>query len=286
MKSVLIGGTGFIGSALAEKLVICGEQVVCVGRNIPEEKVPDVEYVALDLAQDVGKLASTLGQGNEIFLLTGQTNVRFDSKNELVLFDRLLAVVREANSSKVFFTSSALVYGDCDTPAREDQLPRPRDPYSVFKTECERSIREKLPTTCVGIFRLANVYGSKKNRGFIGLVMKNLINGLRLKINGDGSQERDYILLNDVIEAMVAIRNSLSESAIVNVATGKSETLLRVIELVEKVTGKKIPYEITNVPVEEAHVSRITNDVLREHYGYVPKTFLEEGLQKTWEQYQ
>lgn len=286
MRSVVIGGTGFIGSLLVERLVQDGGEVVCVARTHPEETIAGVEYVVLDLATDTRKLAMVIVEGDEIFLLTGQVHDGFSKALELEMFGGVLDVIQKSKPAKVFFTSSVLVYGHCDQPATEDQLLHPQDVYSAFKAECEQKVREMLPDTRVGILRLANVYGSKKNKGFVGLVMKKLLDGTVLKVNGDGLQKRDYIFLTDVVEAILAVRKRFTESDIVNIATGNSESLLQVIKLTEQASGKRLKYEVTGVPVEEIKASRIANEKLRERYGYTPFIFLAAGLQRAWKQYQ
>lgn len=282
---ILLGGTGFIGSALAAELVHRGEKVVSISRNIPEKQEKGIEYHACDITTQPEKLTEIFGTGNMIFLLTGQNYSGFDAEKEKSSFSRILDTVKVSSPEKVFFTSSALVYGDCDVLASEDHKIEPKEAYSTFKVECEKMIQDRLAGIPVGILRLANVYGSEKNKGFIGLVFKKVLEAGAMRVNGDGLQKRDYIFLDDVVSAMIAVKDDLQETDIVNISTGESETLIEIIDAVSEVTGKKIPHEVTGVAVNEVKDSLIDNGKLVEKYGYVPKVSLREGLQETWKRY-
>lgn len=282
---ILLGGTGFIGSALASELVHQGERVISVSRSLPEKQEGGVEYYACDIATKPEKLTEILGTGSTIFLLTGQNHAGFDKEKEMNIFSKTLDTVKASSPEKVLFTSSALVYGDCDVPVSEDHPIEPKESYSIFKVECEKMLEERLSEIPVGILRLANVYGSKKNKGFVGLVCKKTLGIDPIQVNGDGLQERDYIFLDDAVSAMIAVKDGLRETDIVNISTGKSETLLEVIHAISEAAGKKIPYEVTGVPVNEVKDSLIDNRKLIEKYGYVPKVSLKEGLQETWKRY-
>lgn len=284
--TILVGGTGFIGSALVAELVRRGEKVISVSRNLPEKQEVGIEYHAFDIAAQPERLAEIFGIGNTIFLLTGQNYTGFDAEKEKDIFSRILDKVKVSSPEKVLFTSSALVYGDCDAPASENYPIHPKEPYSIFKAECEKMIEEKLAGIPVGILRLANVYGSEKNKGFIGLVFKKALEVSAIRVNGDGLQKRDYVFLDDVVLSMIAVRDNLHETDRVNISTGKSETLIEVIDAISEVTGKNIPYEITGVLVDEVANSLVDNRKLAEKYGYMPRTSLNDGLKETWKRYE
>lgn len=283
--NVLIGGTGFIGSALAAGLVQRGEKVMSIARNAPEKKEAGVEYHIFDIAAEPEKLTSIVGVGATIFLLVGQNYTGFDSENEIAAFSRIVDTIKLLSPRAVFFTSSVLVYGECMVPAREEQSLQPKEQYSTFKVMCEQMIQEKLTSIPVGVLRLGNVYGSEKNKGFIGLVLSRALNGSRILVNGDGLQERDYIFLDEIVSAMIHIKDQLQESDTINVATGESKTLLDIIDAVSRIAGSHLSYTVSNVPVTEVEKSRIDITRLRGKYGFIPRVFLEEGIQETGGRY-
>src|SRR3990167_5410906 len=206
-RSIIFGGTGFIGSALASELVSCGEKVVSISRHIPREKQSGVEYFSFDIETDSEKISEVCRGGDAIFFLTGQVYPHFEKEKNT--FGKLLDAVNKTSPAKVIFTSSALVYGDSEKPANENSALNPKDEYSVFKIECEK-----------------------------------MLEGSDMKVNSDGLQKRDYIFLDEVVSALIAISGGLQDSDIVNVATGESSTLLDVIHLIEEASGEKISYEI------------------------------------------
>lgn len=284
-RNILIGGSGFIGSALTETLLSQGEQVVVVARDIPVEQIEGVEYLKIDLGGDLAPFRDILERGDIVFLLIGQVYPGFDVQKEKETFSSVLDVLSRSFPEKVLFTSSALAYGDTDIAVSERMPLHPKDEYSVFKTECERMIRERLAHISVGVVRLGNVYGSAKNRGFIGLVFNKASDGTKMSINGDGLQERDYIFLDDVVSGIVAVRDKLCGFDIVNIAMGTSSTLLDIIKLAENVVGKKIEYEVTGLPVHEVYRSRIDGGKLQRVYGYKPRVSISEGLRRTYDRY-
>lgn len=283
--NVLVGGTGFIGTALAEKLIQQGEEVASIARTIPEQKTEGVVYHAIDIFVHPEQLIPLFGHGATIFLLIGQNSSAFDAAQELEGFEKVLDVIRISAPEKVIFTSTALVYGESSEAAKEHHNLAPKDIYAQFKVSCEKKIQEELADIPVAIVRLGNVYGSEKNKGFIGLVLRKAMEGAEIRVNGDGLQERDYVFLDEAVSAMLTVKDNLKESDIVNVVTGRSETLLRVLEVVSDVIGRPVSFFVTGIPVAEAGVVRVDNTRLKEKYGFVPKIFLKGGLEKIWERY-
>ena len=141
--NVLVGGTGFIGTALAEELIQQGEAVTSIARNIPEEKTEGVVYHAIDIFAHPEQLIPLFGHGATIFLMIGQNSSTFDVAKELEGFEKVLDVMRTSVPEKVLFTSTALVYGESIEAATEHHNLAPKDIYAQFKVSCEKMIQEK-----------------------------------------------------------------------------------------------------------------------------------------------
>lgn len=283
--NVLLGGTGFIGSALSKRLVRDGEEVVSVSRTGRGEIV-GVRYVACDVT-DRERLREIVAPAKDVFILTGQIGPEFDELGEKKNLENTARILASFPEKRVFCASSVYVYGNADTPADEKSPCHPIEGYSKFKLEAEHILSQLLPKNIVVIFRLANVYGSPKNRGIVGLAMKKLFepDGKPLRINGDGSQKRDYIFLDDVVEALVSVKKQCVKSDTVNIATGESFSLLSVLDTISKVSGKEIPSEVSNVFPDEIRDMYISNEKLKNVYGFEPKVSFEDGIQKTLERY-
>lgn len=282
-KHILVGGSGFIGSQVALELVRRGESVLSIARGGHEKSLPGVDTLVLDVA-DQKALRDFFPIGERVYILIGQNHAEFNGKAELQTLQNLIEVLNERRPKTVLYLSSALVYGETMSPADESYPPHPADLYSQFKVAAEALLQQSLhPSMCLGILRLANVYGGKKNRGFIGLIMDRLSRADRTPIivNGDGLQERDYIFIDDVAKALLAVADGLKQSDIVNIATGKSHTLLDIVHAVAEITGEPFPYERNNKTLVEVGKSRIANHKLQTRYGYAPQVTLRAGLQET-----
>lgn len=285
-KNILVGGSGFIGSTLAMRLAQKGESVLVIARH-RGPVIPGVDTLILDI-HDQKLVEQSFPAGENVFILIGQNSANFNIKDELQNLRNLIKALNRLQPKRVFYTSSALVYGECDEPAHENDQMAPVEEYSRFKLAAEELLQKNLESTIhLGILRLANVYGSPKNRGFIGLVLGHLAKGEtgEILLNGDGQQERDYIFLDDVIEALLVLQKGLKKSEAINIATGKSSTLLEIVRTISTLVNKPIPFALSGKTLTEVGRSRISNEKLKEKYRYTPKATLAVGLRKTYQRY-
>lgn len=282
-QNILVGGSGFIGSELAIELVRRGENVLSISRH-EGIRTSGVKRLILDIS-DNSSLEKKFPHGETVYILVGQNHPDFDAAAELQTLQNLVTVLNKTRPKKVLYLSSVLVYGETVTQATERSLCCPTDQYSEFKYKAEQLLSKQLnPKIALGILRLANVYGGKKNRGFIGLVMDRLAQkqNTKLVVNGDGLQERDYVFIDDVVAALIAVKKRLTESDTVNIATGESHTLLDILAEVSQITGKPFPYEKNNKDLVEVGKSRVSNEKLKERYQFLPSYRLPKGLKETY----
>lgn len=285
--NILVGGSGFIGSALFERLVEKGESVVSIARHSVESGLLG-SFLSLDVGNR-DSLKERFPQGEHAFLLVGQQSKTFEKNRELENLKNVIDVLNSTRPEKVFYCSSVLVYGGGLSPSKEEDIPHPIDEYSRFKYEAEELLRNSLhPSILLGILRLSNVYGDTKNQGFIGFIMRSILEHTEqeLSINGDGKQERDYIFIDDVVAAMLAVRDQLNVSDTVNIAVGKSYSLVELVRCISYVTGKVLPEKTNGKKLHEVIASRISSEKLRTVYHFMPTFSLEDGLRETWKRYQ
>lgn len=281
-QNILVGGSGFIGLQLSQELIQRGESVVSISRS-PSEANHQYKTLVLDVSQKE-ELERHFPRGERVYILIGQNHARFNGTEELGTLKQLVTVLNERRPKEVIYLSSVLVYGETSSPAYESAPLLPTDPYSQFKCEAEALLKKSLhPDIRLGILRLSNVYGGKKNRGFIGLIMDRLTKRENdtLIVNGDGLQERDYIFIDDVAKAILAVADGLKKSDIVNIATGESHTLIDILNMVSLLTGAPFPYEKNNRSLVEVSKSRVSNEKLRTVYRYTPHVTLRQGLEAT-----
>jgi UDP-glucose 4-epimerase len=283
VNNLLIGGTGFIGSILGRNLIAQNQEVVSVSQS--GSPPTGVKSIILDLDQrDCPQ--DIIDKADTIFILIGQVYRGFNTEREKQILVRLARGLQQGHG-RIFYFSTALVYGNTSIKATETTPPNPVEEYAQFKLEAEVIIKEYISPERLVTLRLANIYGSPQNKGFIGFLMQKLKEPQsKISLNGDGKQMRDYVFVDDLVQAVIAITKKTKEFGVVNISTGVSYSLIQVINLLSEITRQKINYTITNSVVNETKTSLIDNIRLRNIYGYNDFISFREGLVKTLERYQ
>lgn len=308
MEKILItGGAGFIGSTLANHLG--KENVVIVVDDLSMGKVENLEmdrnitFIEGDVADSV--LMEEIIRANQfdyIFHLAAVASVA-DSvarpvETHRVNFESvlmLLELVRkyQPNLKRIVFSSSAAVYGDEPTlPKKEESIIRPLTPYAIDKFAAEQYVLDychlyDVPTSAVRFF---NVYGPNQNpnspySGVISILVDRYKKQLakekaEFTLFGDGSQSRDFVYIEDVIQALLLVAKE--EKALgqqFNVGTGKSTTLLELIHSIDQILGTELAlkYEAErsgDIRDSLADISKIRS------LGYQPKFDILSGMER------
>jgi UDP-glucose 4-epimerase len=192
----------------------------------------------------------------------------------------------------VVFISSGAIYGDQPVqPLREDAQPFPRSPYAVSKLAAEYYIRTigslwGIETVCLRVF---NAYGPGQHLPPVHApVIPNLLRQTNLNgtvvVHGDGSQTRDYVYVDDVVNAMVRASTAPDvNQAIINVGSGSDVSVRDLLRLALEITGGH-PEVVYNTRTERGPVRMCADLTLaREKLGYQPTIALEKGLRLTLE---
>jgi UDP-glucose 4-epimerase len=232
-KAIVTGGAGFIGSYLTEELLNRNCEVTVIDdfsagsmENIRHlVRNPSLKVVREDL-KSPRQLDRIVGDHDLIFHLAanpevrvGQTEPRVHFEENVVVTFNLLEAIRRAGGEKTLvFTSTSTVYGEASVmPTPEDYGPCvPISTYGASKLACEALITSYVHTFNHRglILRLANVIGSKSNHGVIfDFVRKILANPEELEILGDGTQEKSYLYITDLIGAMMHLTGLFVEGA-------------------------------------------------------------------------
>jgi|GEM_PF-2054909 len=284
--TVVIGGSGFVGTKLATYLAERGERVLDLSRHISAVPIRGVQQKVIDFSRPLSE-SERIPEFDTIIILIGQTGPSFDPVADRQALQNLVSLINlRKHPVKVLYSSTALVYGDCSDPAIESDDIKPIESYAKHKAENEAFLLAQIaPQHQLGIFRFSNVFGDIRSKGFIALIMNRLLANPTnvFPINGDGNQERDYIFIDDLIEAIAAVKTKLRGRDIINVGSGESRSLSSVLQSVTVVSGKMLLFEVTHQPIIEARNVRISTERLRSVYGYVPKHTFLEALQLMWE---
>ncbi|MFH1443111.1 MAG: NAD-dependent epimerase/dehydratase family protein, partial [Candidatus Micrarchaeota archaeon] len=211
MRALVTGGTGFIGSNLAGRLIREGWGVTITGRKgeqeIPELKNPVVEG-------DLGKIEwHKLGRFDAVFHQAAITDTLVTDEKEMMRVNceearRLFEFAKESGCKKIVYASSTAVYGAGKTPYRETDDPVPLNAYGRSKLELDKFAMkfasENQDMTVVGL-RYCNVYGQgESHKGKMASMALQIAKQMKIgnpKLFKWGEQKRDYIFVKDVVEA-------------------------------------------------------------------------------------
>jgi UDP-glucose 4-epimerase len=301
MQFLITGAAGFLGSALANRLVAEGHSVRALddlSTGDPGSLSPEIHFTRGDI-NDRPKLWTLLQDVDCVYHLAARVLVP-----ESVLYPReynqvnvggtvtLMEARRDVGVRRVVFSSSGAVYGEQDVqPVREDAIPNPRSPYAVSKLSAEyyvRTIGQLWGIETVSL-RVFNAYGPGQHMPPVHApVIPNFIkqaatNGT-LVVHGDGQQTRDYVYITDVVNAMVAAASAPDvNQAIINVGSGRGVSIRELVRLVRDALGTE--FEVVYNPRNDRGPSRLCADIslAEKKLGYQPLTTLEEGLRLTYQ---
>jgi len=296
MKVLITGGAGFLGAALANRLVVEGAHVRVIddlSAGYRERLDPRVVFSSGDIC-DVPKLWSLLKGVDCVYHLAARVSVP-----ESILYPveynhtnvggtvSLLTAMRDASVQRLVFASSGAVYGDQTVqPIRETAPLRPATPYAVSKMASEQyvlSIGHLWGIETV-ILRIFNAYGPGQplppsHAPVIPRFLKQVTSGGSAIIFGNGRQTRDFVYLDDVVEALILAGTSdgLSRS-VINIGSGNEVSIYDLLTTIEHVTNQEA-HRLHN-GAEKVGVTRLVADITlaRERLGFAPKTSLEHGL--------
>ncbi len=300
MRIFITGAAGFIGSALANKMITEGHYVRGLddlSTGDPDRLLPEVEFIRGDI-NDRPKLWTLLQDVDCVYHTAARVVVP-----ESVLYPReynlvnvggtvtLMEAMRDVGVRRVVFTSSGAIYGNQSTqPVKESAKPQPRSPYAVSKLSAEYYIH-----TIGGLWgietvnlRIFNAYGPGQQMPpthppVIPYFLKQAQNNSTLVVHGDGKQTRDYVYIDDVVNGLMtaSVANGINHETI-NLGSGRETSVRELTRLIAEITGKspEVVYNTRN----DGGPSRMCADLslAREKLNFYPLTPLEIGLQNTY----
>lgn len=291
---IVTGVAGFIGSRLASRLVADGFTVIGVDdlssgslRNIPHE----VDLINFNLAEK-NKFRLLPRRCDYILHLAGQSsgeisfdNPKLDLEKNVVSTLNLIEYGLETSASKLVYASSMAVYGSClDRSASENDFCLPLSCYGAGKLASENYLRifsQKMSSISLRMF---NVYGPGQDltnlrQGMVSIFIAQALENGRVLVKGSLDRYRDFIHVDDVVEAWVrAALCSREVTGAINVGTGVRTS---VGELLEKICRflPGITYECEGYTAGDQHGVYANLFRLKTELGYTPKVQLSEGIE-------
>ena len=294
MDYVITGGAGFIGSNIAKQLVNTGHNVTILDNLSNGKKenlsaiMEKIKFVNGDI-RDFNLLEKLLKNTDGVFHQAALASVQesFSKKEEyndvnVGGTENILKLAKEFNF-KVVYASSSSIYGNPEKiPIKENDQKNPINPYAVTKLDDEKLAIKyaQMGVRVIGL-RYFNVFGkgqSKEYAGVLKLFLKRIRDKLPPKINGDGSQFRDFVYVEDVADANIMSMDSNINHEFFNVGTNTSITILDLAKTIIKSSGLDI--EPIFGPSLNGDVQRtIANiDLIQDKIGWKPTVFLEKWI--------
>ena len=297
---LILGGSGFIGSHLAEALIKRDLNVKIFGdfksgmRNIAS--IADrIEIIKGDF-QNTSDLSLAMQDVDCIFHYISTTNPAssfdnpvYDIETNVISSVRMMEIALKNNVKKIIFPSTGgTIYGDArKIPISEDEPANPLNPYAISKLTIEKYLHYFFTQYGMDylVLRYSNPYGERQNplgnQGVIPIFLNKIRQNEAPQIFGDGYSLRDYIYIDDAISATMNVFDKRSNEKIFNVGSGNGTSINELIEIMNEVTGKEIcPVYISD---NKRYIKKIVLDISRiKKTGWSQKTGLREGITRTW----
>jgi UDP-glucose 4-epimerase len=304
---LVIGGLGFIGVNLTERLVAEGRAVTVVtpSRARHAERAAAFEARGVQIVEgdlrDAGAMAGAVAGQEVVFNLAGEsgavrsmedpwTDLDVNCRGNLMLLEALRAGNREA---KLVFVGSRLEYGrQAIQPVSEEQSPDPLCLHAIHKLTVEKYLR--LYGSLFGlrytVARVTNPYGPGQPQGrtaygVVNRLIQLALAAATLPIYGDGTQRRDYIHVDDLVSALVSLAESpASDGRAFNVGSGEGTRMIDMAHaIIDLAGGGRVEHVAWPALAGQIETGDFVADVsrMRAELGWAPAIALRDGLQKT-----
>jgi UDP-glucose 4-epimerase len=296
-RILVTGGAGFIGSRIAARL--CKDNEVVVLDSLvsgDREKVPaEAEFVEGDI-RDESAVADAMAGVDCVFheaaLVSVDRSIEVPTESHDNNVEGTLNILEAARSqdTRVVLASSAAIYGHPENvPITEDHPTEPTSPYGLDKLACDHYARlyhDRYGTDTVAL-RYFNAYGPGQTggdyAGVISIFIEQALAGDDITVEGDGEQTRDFVYIDDIVDANVAAAGTSAVGAGYNIGTGESVTIRELAELIQDITDTDS--DIVHVEAREGDIehSRAAVSLAAENLDFEASVSLREGLERTVE---
>ncbi|MBT3690442.1 NAD-dependent epimerase/dehydratase family protein [bacterium] len=297
MKILVTGGAGFIGSHLVDKLIAKKHKVIVIDNlttGYQKFVNPKAKFIKIDTRSKKLLEVFKKERPQVVFHLAAQKSVPFSLKNPALDADininGSLNVIDASLSVKVkkfiFISTGGAIYGETkDLPTPETAKEKPDSPYGNAKLTIDNYFKNYyLPVRKLNYvsLRLANVYGPRQDpygeAGVIAIFISNLLNNKQSYINGTGKQTRDFIYVDDVVNA--CIKSISKGKGIYNIGTSKEISISKLYSNISKlINEKKVKYKKA-IPGEVIR-SVLKCQKAKRELNWKSQVTLEQGIKKT-----
>jgi nucleoside-diphosphate-sugar epimerase len=299
MKYVVVGGAGFIGSNIVDKLIEQDHKVVVID-NLSTGKKENISYVGhlkrnvelceIDISDtsESESLVEAMKGADTVFLLAAKARVQpsieepveYEQNNTIGTLN-VLKCASDAGVRRVVYSASSSAYGDTDKlPSVESDAVNPLSPYGAQKYYGEvmcKMFSQVYDIETVSL-RYFNIYGERQNVGgayamVIGIFVDQLLKGGPMTIRGDGEQRRDFTYVGDVVNANILASQSenVGKGEVINIGNGDNRSINEIATMIGGPT-------VTISPVIEPKETLADNSLARELLGWKPTGNVEKWI--------
>ena len=293
MKYVVVGGAGFIGSNIVDKLVEQNHEVVIID-NLSTGKMENVnprasvEYIDICNENECSAMVEIMSGADALFLLAAKARVQpsienpveYEINNTIGTLN-VLKCASDAGVRRVVYSASSSAYGNTEKlPSKESDPVNPLSPYGAQKYYGE--VMCKMFSEVYGLetvsLRYFNIYGERQNVGgayamVIGIFVDQLLNGKPMTIRGDGEQRRDFTYVGDVVNANILASQSenVGNGEVINIGNGDNRSIN---DIADMIGGERIHRE----PVIEPKETLADNSLAEKLLGWKPTQNIEDWV--------
>jgi UDP-glucose 4-epimerase len=303
-RTLVTGGAGFIGSHLVRRLLATGHRVIVLDdlssgdvSNLPSNA--NLEFVRGTIL-DLDLVSALVGKVDSIYHLaefipnTAQYGyghvVKFSTNNPLLDFDvnlrGTLNVIEAARKShvKTVYTSTAAVYGETNEPRnKETSSVTPVSPYGTSKLASEMfcNLYHRIYDLPVSVVRIFNAYGPRQRKYIMYDILERLYrNPSLLEVLGNGNQLRDFIYVDDVVDALIHLGAKEAYGEVFNLGTSIPTSIKDLVDEIIRILAIHPQIKFTGKTWMGDIRSSVANIDKLQGLGYSPKTSLEHGLKE------
>lgn len=297
MKIVVLGGGGFIGSAIIDRLLHDGHEIrvferprIDPYRSFRSEE--RVEWITGDLMSPHDIHGAIKGMDAVLHLISttlpksSNDDPIFDVQSNLVATLQLLdAMVVQCVRKIIFISSGGTIYGEPKyLPIDERHPTEPKVAYGITKLAIEKFLLmyQHQHGIKANILRVANPYGERQRvetaQGAVSVFLNRALRRKTIEIWGDGSVIRDYIYIKDVADAFARALVYDGPHSVFNISTGYGTSLSELINMFESILGQEVPYVFHPARQFDIPVSILDNTLAKIELGWQPLTSLENGI--------
>lgn len=300
-KILITGANGFLGSHLACRLAESQKAVVGLDKSWEEDRLEgvDISKIALDLLSPTNLRDHLEGVRVVVHCAWATTPHSTYTDPGKEIDDNLMATVSLASACQgldierfIFCSSGGLIYGDVEPKEGriiEEANLAPKTPQGMLKLVLERLLVQQFAesNTRVTTLRISNLYGPggprEGNQGLVTIALNRWLKGQAVKMYGEGKEIRDYLYIEDCVDAIVRLIDSDTTYGTFNISSGHGHSTAEMLESIKVLVGRDVPIERVASRQGAVQWNVLDNEKIHKAVGWLPRTDLQDGIRSTYQ---